>query len=79
MLSKSRWDVIVHAEFRFSDPIPPRSANPCFAGRQPRGGGRDAEIPSDPFARPPSSLGPPNRHSGVEISRHVRGIAHVSP
>jgi len=60
------------------DPIPPPSANPYFAGRQPRGGGPDEEIPTDPSARPPSSFGPPNRHWASRSVDMFRDIAHVS-
>ena len=78
MLSKSRCDVVVHAEFQILGPDPTTLGHPYFAGRQPRGAAPDAEIPTDPSARPSSSFG---HRTGIGASRSVdvfRGIAHVS-
>ena len=44
MLSKSRCDVVVHAEFRFSDSIPPPGPPLLLAHRTGIGASRSVDI-----------------------------------
>jgi hypothetical protein len=75
-LLQSRCDVVVHAEFRFADPIPQPSANPCF-GDPEEGAGTLRSSPTPPPGPPP--LLAHRTGTGASRSRDMfRGIAHVS-